>query len=90
MISELLKNAMVTFVIGVSKSAFGGILAKAEMICFARQGLSSEDNVTKAFTVRQLSEHQDQKLVVTSEVLNIPVAVIFPHEVVEMVAVKEV
>ena len=51
--------------------------------------VESKDNITKTFTVGRLTEHQDAKLVIACELLDIFVAAIFLCEIVEIVTIDE-
>jgi hypothetical protein len=52
--------------------------------------LRCKHNIAETFTIGKLSIHEDSELVIAGEVLDILVAIILPHKVAEMVAIKEV
>ena len=66
------------------------MLPESEMECFLGMSLGREDHISQAFTIGQLSEHEDRKLVVACKLLDIFVTIISPCEIVESVAIKEV
>ena len=90
MIRKLLKDVVISLVVGIGKGAFRHILSKAKAVCFIFQSLRCKHNTAETFTVGKLSIHEDGELIIASEVLDILVAIILPHKVVEMVAIKEV
>ena len=63
------EDAVIARRVGICKSAPGCVVSEAEMECFLDMGLSCEDNIPQAFTLGQLSEHEDRKLVVVGELL---------------------
>lgn len=77
-------------IIGICKGAFRYILPEAKPICFIIQGLSRKNDIPETFSIGKLTEHQDSKLIVASEVFDILVSFVLSNQVVEVIAVKEV
>lgn len=63
---------------------------KSKVIRLRRVSLGCKDDVSQAFTVGKLTEHQYAKLVIAGELFDIFVTTIFPCEIVEIVAIEEV
>ena len=78
LIGKLFEDAIVTLCIGIRKSTLGSVLTKSKVIGFGCMSLGCHDNITKTFTIRKLTEHQDAKLVIAGKLLDIFVTTVFP------------
>ena len=83
LIGKLLEDAIIALGVGIRKSTLGSVFTKSKVIGFGCMSLSCQDNITKTFTVGKLTEHQNAKLVIAGELLDIFVTTVFPCEIVK-------
>ena len=88
-VGKVLEDTAVPALVGLGKVAPRDMLAHPKEVALAAMGFQSDYQVSQAFTVRQLTEHQDEELVPACEVLDVPVAMILANVVVEQTSVKE-
>ena len=61
----------------------------SEMIAFLMMCLCGDNQVSHAFAITQLSEHQRKELVPTCEMFHVAVSFILVNDVTELVKVQE-
>lgn len=87
---KLLKDAIVTVLVGSSKGRLGdGLSPQAEVEAFRPMGFESHYHIAQTLSVAELTEHQSQKLVPAGEMLNILISTIFTDEIIEMIPIEE-
>jgi isocitrate lyase len=57
------------------------------MITFGMVGIKSDNQVSQAFTIGELAEHQRKQLVPASEMLHVLVTIMIANDVVELVSI---
>jgi hypothetical protein len=57
------------------------------MITLGMVSIESDNQISQTFTIGELSEHQSKKLIPTSEMLHIFVAIVLANNVIEFVSV---
>jgi hypothetical protein len=76
-ICKLFEYTIVSILVRFGKIAFGSILSESKMIGFSEEGLGCKRDIAKTFTVGQLPEHQNCKLIPAGKRLDVLVASVF-------------
>lgn len=69
------------------KVASGDMFPNSKMVAFLLMCIQCNNQITKTFTIAQLSEHQSKKLIPASKMLNILVAIILLYDTEKLVVV---
>lgn len=84
---EVLKDTVVPVFVCFCKVTPSDIFPDSKMVAFLLMCIQSNNQVSKTFTVAQLSEHQSKKLISTGKMLNILVAIILLYDTEKLVIV---
>ena len=84
---EVLKDTVVPVLICFCKVASGDMFPNSKMVAFLLMCIQCNNQITKTFTIAQLSEHQSKKLIPASKMLNILVAIILLYDTEKLVVV---
>ncbi len=63
------------------------MFSNSKMVAFLLMCIQSNNQITKTFTVAQLSEHQSKKLIPASKMFNIPITIILLYDTEKLVVI---
>ena len=75
------QSSIVAPIIGICKGTFRYILSEAKSICLIFQSLCRKNDIPEILSIGKLTEHQDSKLIIASELLHVFVTFVFPRQV---------
>ena len=87
---EVFEDPIVPVLVGSGQGRLGhGLGAHPHVIALRLMSLQGDDQVSKAFSAAELSEHHDEQLVPAGEVLHIIVALVLANVVVKLAPVQK-